>query len=92
MVSDFFDGKLARKYSLESKVGYVLDGFADRTVHVSVFLLFVINGILNPIIAWLLISRDICVYALRLVQTEWHEEMPRFEETFNKIYVAVVQI
>jgi phosphatidylglycerophosphate synthase len=92
MVSDFLDGKLARKYSLESKVGYVLDGLGDRAVHVTVFLLFVTYGILNALLAWGLIFREMCVYAVRLVEEDWHEAMPGTEQLFNKVYVSVVQL
>jgi CDP-diacylglycerol--glycerol-3-phosphate 3-phosphatidyltransferase len=92
MVSDFLDGRLARKYSLVSKVGYVLDGLGDRAVNVSVFLLFVTYGILNAMLAWALIFREICVYALRLLEADWHEAMPGTEHSFNKIYVSAVQL
>lgn len=92
MVSDFLDGKLARKYSLESKIGYVLDGLGDRAVHVSVVLLFVTYGILNAMLAWALIFREMCVYAVRLLEADWHEGMPGTEQSFNKIYVSVVQL
>jgi phosphatidylglycerophosphate synthase len=92
MLSDFLDGRIARKYSLTTKAGYILDGLADRSVHVSVYLILGVSGLLNLLLAWGLLFREICVYAVRVLNTDWHETMPGVEEWFNKVYVGVVQV
>ncbi len=72
MGSDFFDGRIARKYHVASKFGYILDGLGDRACHVSAYLLLFIAGVLNVLVVWILIFREVSQYAVRLVETDWH--------------------
>lgn len=91
MGSDFFDGRIARKYHLESKFGYVLDGLGDRACHVSAYLLLFMTGILNVLVVWILIFREISQYAVRLVHVEWHASQSKADRAVAQIFTTVVQ-
>jgi len=91
MGSDFFDGKIARKYHVTSKFGYVLDGLGDRACHVSAYLLLFMAGILSILVVWILIFREISQYAVRLVEPEWHSNQSGVDRTVAQIYTTIVQ-
>ncbi len=66
-VTDYFDGYLARKYNLTSKIGEILDPIADKIL--IVFVLFGLSVNLTSyfiaFMASLIITREIWVGALR---------------------------
>jgi phosphatidylglycerophosphate synthase len=87
MGSHFFDGKIARK-----RFGYVLDGLGDRACHISAYLLLFITGVLHVVVVWVLISREISQYAIRLVDLQWHSNQSRADRVVAQIYTTIVQL
>ena len=65
-LSDFVDGKIARKNNLITDTGKILDSIADKVLVNSVLIIFASNGIIHPIIAVIYIFRDEVVNALRI--------------------------
>lgn len=65
-VSDFIDGRLARKNNLVTDTGKVLDAIADKVLVNSVLIIFAYNGFIHPVIAVIYIFRDEVVNALRI--------------------------
>ena len=65
-VSDFIDGRLARKNNLVTDTGKILDSIADKVLVNSVLIIFAHNGFIHPIIAVIYIFRDEVVNALRI--------------------------
>ena len=65
-VSDFIDGRLARKNNLVTDTGKILDSIADKVLVNSVLIIFASNGFIHPIIAVIYIFRDEVVNALRI--------------------------
>ncbi|MFW6269628.1 MAG: CDP-diacylglycerol--glycerol-3-phosphate 3-phosphatidyltransferase [Bacillota bacterium] len=57
--TDFFDGFIARKYNLISKIGRLLDVFADKLTIISILLALVIRGIIPKSITIIILSREI---------------------------------
>jgi CDP-diacylglycerol---glycerol-3-phosphate 3-phosphatidyltransferase len=92
MASDFFDGRLARRYGIASKLGYLLDGLGDRAFHVAAYLLLYLMGIASIYLVWLLLFREICQYAVRLVDADWHSKQSSTDRTITKTYTVIVQI
>lgn len=90
--SDILDGQLARRYALASKLGYILDGLGDRAFHVAVYLVFVLSGTLNALVAWILILREVLQYAVRLVDFDWYENKSSTDRIISKIYSLSVHI
>ncbi len=66
-LSDYLDGFLARKYNAESQLGEILDPIADKII--IIFILFgiavALNSFLISFLSAIIISREICVAALR---------------------------
>jgi phosphatidylglycerophosphate synthase len=92
MGSDFFDGRLARRYGVASKFGYVLDGLGDRACHISAYLLLFMANILSVLVVWILVFREISQYAVRLVETEWHSTQSRLDRIVAQLYTTIVQL
>ncbi len=65
-VSDFIDGKIARKNNLITDTGKILDAIADKVLVNSVLIIFTYNGFIHPIVAVVYIFRDEIVNALRI--------------------------
>ena len=65
-ISDFIDGKIARKNNLVTDTGKILDAIADKVLVNSVLIIFSCNGFIHPIIAVIYIFRDEVVNALRI--------------------------
>lgn len=71
-LSDFLDGYLARKHSIESKMGSFLDLVADKLLIVSLllWLTYSINTLEILILSLILISRELIISSIRqLVQS-----------------------
>ena len=70
-ITDFFDGKLARKYDAVSKFGLFLDPLADKVLVLSAFFGFlyldVLLDVVEPWMVFLIFFRDILVTCLRII-------------------------
>jgi cardiolipin synthase len=62
--TDYFDGKIARKYGLVSRVGQLLDPLADRLYILTTVLAFTVRGVLPLYLTLILFSRDLLLSAL----------------------------
>ena len=62
--TDYFDGLIARKYGLVSRVGQLLDPLADRLYILTTVLAFTVRGILPLYLTLILLSRDVFLAAL----------------------------
>lgn len=66
-ISDFIDGRIARKKHLVTDLGKFLDAIADKILVNSVLVIFAANGMIGPFIAVVIIARDIVVDAIRMI-------------------------
>ena len=57
--TDYFDGKIARKYGLVTRVGQLLDPLADRLYTLTTVLAFTIRGIVPLYVTLILVVRDV---------------------------------
>lgn len=84
-VSDFFDGYLAKKYKVTSKIGGVLDHIGDKLLIVTSMIILAVMMrvwfIMVPII--LMIAREIYVSGLREFLGTQKIEMPVTKERFS---------
>ena len=71
MATDALDGYLARRWNTTSEIGYVLDAMGDRALHLALVLIILVRYNFHPIIVWLLIFRDIGIYAVRVLTPTW---------------------
>jgi CDP-diacylglycerol--glycerol-3-phosphate 3-phosphatidyltransferase len=87
IATDVGDGWLARRYGQASKFGYVLDGLGDRSVQVVTYLLLLTAGVLSIFIVWALIFREICQYAIRLLEPEWYVSQSPLDRKITRSYL-----
>jgi CDP-diacylglycerol--glycerol-3-phosphate 3-phosphatidyltransferase len=69
-LTDILDGYLARLWKVESTTGYFLDGIGDKVFTVAVLLVISREHPSQLYLAWVLIVREIMLYALRALDTE----------------------
>lgn len=65
-ISDVIDGKLARKYNLETNIGKVMDDIADKLLVDLTLIVLSTCGFISSTIAIVVIATDIINYALKL--------------------------
>jgi cardiolipin synthase len=58
-ISDYLDGKIARRYSLQSRLGELLDPLADRLYILATLCAFVVRGIIPLALLAILVGRDL---------------------------------
>ena len=66
-VSDFLDGYLARSRNLVTDFGKMLDAIADKVLVNAVLVILAAQGQISPIIAVVIIVRDIIVDSIKMV-------------------------
>jgi phosphatidylglycerophosphate synthase len=91
MTTDILDGWIARRFSLQSKFGYMLDGLGDRAFHIAAILILVMDGVLFLQLAWILIFREISQYAVRIVESDWHSTQSRLDRVVTRTYAVTLQ-
>lgn len=66
-LTDFLDGHIARKNNLVTDFGKFTDAIADKILVNSVLIIFAAQGLINPLIPVIVISRDTIVDAIRML-------------------------
>lgn len=65
-ITDLLDGILARKLNAVSKDGELWDSLADKAVYIGAVIALTNQGVLDPLIAWGLVMRDVAMYVSRI--------------------------
>lgn len=66
-VTDFIDGKIARKNNLVSDLGKVMDAIADKILVNGVLIIMACNGIIPVIIPVIIVTRDTIVDCIKMI-------------------------
>lgn len=66
-LTDFFDGKVARKYNMVTNFGKMVDAISDKMLTNSLLVILASNGMISPIIAVIFIVRDIVVDSMKMI-------------------------
>lgn len=69
-ISDFLDGKLARKYNQISVFGKLCDPVGDKMLFLAALLVFMKYDLCSPWIVMIIMSREFLVTSLRMVAVE----------------------
>lgn len=65
-ITDYFDGKLARKNNQVTNFGKMIDAIADKVLVNSVLIIFACQGYISAVIPVIVIVRDIIVDAIKM--------------------------
>ncbi len=68
--TDFFDGFIARRFQMESRLGKLIDPIADKLLTTAGMVLLIANHTIWAWLAGFLLCRDIAMSGLRLVARE----------------------
>lgn len=66
-LTDFFDGHIARKNKLVTKLGALIDPVADKLLITGALLTLIQLGRLNALLAMVILAREFAVMGLRLI-------------------------
>ncbi len=69
-LTDFFDGRIARKYNLITNFGKFMDPLADKLLVLAVFLAFVPTGRLHAFLFFIILARELIITGLRQIAME----------------------
>tara|TARA_R110002050_G_scaffold294841_2_gene453081 strand:- start:12800 stop:13345 length:546 start_codon:yes stop_codon:yes gene_type:complete len=98
-ISDAIDGYLARKFSIKSKLGSILDPLADKVLLVTVMITLGFSGVIPMWLVTLVVSRDLFML-MAYVFTRKHLQdqdvkpslISKFNTTFQMSYVTLLLI
>lgn len=66
-VTDYIDGRIARKTGKITSFGKIMDPLADKLLVISALMIFVGAGRTSPVAAMLVVARELAVTSLRVV-------------------------
>jgi len=66
-LTDLLDGKIARKYHLETDFGKFADPLADKMLTTAAFVYMVVDGVCSPVVLALTLFREFAVAGIRMV-------------------------
>ena len=66
-LTDFFDGYVARKYNMVTDFGKMVDAISDKLLTNTVLVILACDGLVSPIIAVVIIARDIVVDSIKMI-------------------------
>ena len=66
-LTDFVDGKVARKYNMVTDFGKMIDAISDKILTNTLIVVLACDGMVFPIIAVIIIGRDIIVDSIKML-------------------------
>ena len=66
-LTDFVDGKVARKYNMVTDFGKMLDAISDKLLTNTLIVVLACDNMVSPIIAVIIIGRDIIVDSIKML-------------------------
>ncbi len=66
-LTDFIDGKIARKYNMVTDFGKMIDAISDKILTNTVIVVLACENMVHPVIAVIIIGRDIIVDSIKML-------------------------
>lgn len=66
-LTDFIDGKVARKYNMVTDFGKMIDAISDKILTNTLIVVLACDGMVYPVIAVIIIGRDIIVDSIKML-------------------------
>lgn len=94
-LTDFFDGKIARKYNLVTNFGKFMDPLADKLLVCSAMICLIELDMLESWIVIIIIAREFIISGFRLVASDNHVVIAasywgKFKTTFQMLMVIAL--
>ncbi len=91
LITDVADGYFARRWKVTTELGYILDSLGDRAAHLALILVFLVRYDFHPLFAWLLIFRDIVIFALRVLSDGWLKKSVKIQ-WISRLHATILRI
>ena len=66
-LTDFVDGKVARKYNMVTDFGKMIDAISDKILTNTLIVVLACENMIHPVIAVIIIGRDIIVDSIKML-------------------------
>lgn len=66
-ITDFIDGKVARKYNMVTDFGKMVDAISDKLLTNTLIIVLACENLVHPVIAVIIIGRDIVVDSIKML-------------------------
>ena len=66
-ITDFIDGKVARKYNMVTDFGKMIDAISDKILTNTLIVVLACDNMVHPVIAVIIIARDIIVDSIKML-------------------------
>lgn len=66
-LTDFIDGKVARKYNMVTDFGKMIDAISDKILTNTLIIVLACDNLVHPVIAVIIIGRDIIVDSIKML-------------------------
>lgn len=91
LATDFADGYLARRQNTVSSFGYMADGLGDKVFYTAIIVVSIRNNYAGTILAMLLISKEIALYAIRAVDKKLSRRLEDFRP-FSRVSALFIRV
>ncbi|MDR0222504.1 MAG: CDP-diacylglycerol--glycerol-3-phosphate 3-phosphatidyltransferase [Oscillospiraceae bacterium] len=91
-ITDFLDGRIARKYNMVTPFGKFLDPVADKVLTLCALICFVELGWVSAWVAALITAREFVVSGIRLAAVESDEKIVIQADVFGKLKTAFTML
>lgn len=85
-LTDFADGRIARKHNLVTNFGKIADPIADKILTTAILLCFMMNGLCDVWVIMIILTREFTVSAVRITAASQGAVIPA--NIFGKIKTA----
>lgn len=66
-ITDFLDGRLARKYNMVTDFGKMMDAIADKILVNPILIILAAKGFISPLIPVIIVCRDSAVNSIKMI-------------------------
>jgi phosphatidylglycerophosphate synthase len=91
LLTDVLDGRLARRWSVASETGALIDGLGDKAFYIAVYLVVGRVSTVPALLLWSLIFREVALYGLRSIDPESYTNTRQLRWA-SLTYAAVIRL
>ena len=89
-ITDFVDGRVARKYNMVTEFGKMVDAISDKMLTNSLLVILASTGMISPVLAVIFIV--MLFPADKADRLELHESIPQYEIITEKLRIGICEL